>query len=80
MAEEKKKMVKVYRDPNVSDVSGVCTQYRNGVIRYKFHPNKTEFEVEETHVMFVVRDCVDLFKTKRVAKTAKTAKTTSKEE
>ncbi len=81
MAQEQKKvkMVKVYRDPAVTDALGVCTQYRNGSMRYKFHPNKTEFEVEEAHVIFVVRDCVDLFRTKRTAKT-KTAKTTSKEE
>ncbi len=56
-----KKMVKVYRDLNAS---AACTQYRNGSIRYKFHPNSTEFEVEELHVTSVVRDCVDLFRTK----------------
>lgn len=63
-----KKMVKVYRDLNAP---AATTQYRNGSIRYKFHPNSTEFEVEEAHVAFIVRDCVDLFKTKSKDKTAK---------
>jgi len=68
-----KKMVKVYRDLNAP---AATTQYRNGAVRYKFHPNSTEFEVEENHVAFVVRDCVDLFRTKPKGKnTAATAKT-----
>lgn len=72
--ETEKKMVKVYRDLNAPSAT---TQYRNGSIRYKFHPNSTEFEVKEDHVAFVVRDCIDLFRTKPkdVAKAAKAAKT-----
>ena len=68
-----KKMVKVYRD---LDSPKACMQYRNGSIRYKFHPNSTEFEVEEIHVAFVVRDCIDLFRTKPTTK-AKTEKPNS---
>ncbi len=66
-----KKMVKVYRDLNAP---AATTQYRNGSIKYKFHPNSTEFEIEENHVVFVVRDCADLFRTKPKDKTAKTEK------
>lgn len=63
-----KKMVKVYRDLNAP---ASATQYRNGSIKYKFHPNSTEFEVEEIHAAFVVRDCIDLFRTKPKGDTAK---------
>ena len=63
-----KKMVKVYRDLNAP---AACTQYRNGSIRYKFHPNSTEFEVEELHIAAVVRDCIDLFRTKSKDKVEK---------
>ncbi len=66
-----KKMVKVYRDLNAP---AATTQYRNGSIKYKFHPNNTEFEVEEIHAPFVVRDCIDLFRTKPKDKTSKTEK------
>ncbi len=80
--ETKKKMVTVYRDPNCKTAT---MQYRNGPIRYKFHVNKTEFEVEEGHVIFVVRDCADLFRTKPTGRearieSAKTEKTKSEGE
>lgn len=72
-----KKMIKVYRDPNCKNAT---MQYRNGIIKCKFDVNKTEFEVEENHVVFVVRDCADLFRTKRTSKATKTTATKSEGE
>lgn len=75
--ETQKKMVTVHRDPNCKTAT---MQYRNGPIKYKFHVNKTEFEVEEAHVIFVVRDCPDLFRTKAKTRTARTEPTKSEGE
>jgi len=75
--ETKKKMVKVYRDLSCKTAT---MQYRNGPLRYKYDVNKTEFEVEENHVIFVVRDCADLFRTKPTDRVLKTEKTKSEGE
>ena len=75
--EATKKMIKVYRDLTCKTA---VRQYRNGPIRYKFDVNKTEFEVDADHVVFVVRDCADLFRTKPKSKAIKTVTTKSEGE
>ena len=58
---DKKKMVTLYRDPNVRTST---VRYNPGPMHYKFDPNDATVEVEEAHAMYVVRDCEDLRRSK----------------
>lgn len=53
--------IKLYRDPNVPTST---VRYNNAGMDYKFDPNDAVVEVEEEHAMFIVRDCLDLRRSK----------------
>ena len=65
---EKKNTVTLHRDPNTATVT---TSYQNGPMSFVFDPSGGTVEVEENHVMFIVRDCADLWRTKPKTKKAK---------